>query len=87
MRKRAINYCLQLLYKWFLSHLLASGPFVSTQGTLKWSVRVMSLTSYDIRWHDLRMDTLRIIISGGEFSNVSLNGTNGCIKYNHLLAL
>ncbi|KAI5402477.1 hypothetical protein KIW84_050194, partial [Lathyrus oleraceus] len=83
----AIRCCLPLLYKWFMSLLPASGPFVDTQSTLKWTQRVMSLTSYDIRWQSYRMDVKDVIISCGEFRGVPLVGTKGCINYNPVLSL
>ncbi|KAI5432906.1 hypothetical protein KIW84_020281 [Lathyrus oleraceus] len=83
----AIRCCLPLLFKWFMSLLPASGPFVDTQSTLKWTQRVMSLTSYDIRWQSYRMDVKDVIISCGEFRSVPLIGTKGCINYNPVLSL
>ncbi|KAI5381472.1 hypothetical protein KIW84_UN0700 [Lathyrus oleraceus] len=83
----AIRCCLPLLFKWFMSLLPASGPFVDTQSTLKWTQRVMSLTSYDIRWQSYRMDVKDVIISCGEFRGVPLIGTKGCINYNPVLSL
>ncbi|KAI5441662.1 hypothetical protein KIW84_010934 [Lathyrus oleraceus] len=70
-----------------MSLLPASGPFVDTQSTLKWTQRVMSLTSYDIRWQSYRMDVKDVIMSCGEFRNVPLVGTKGCINYNPVLSL
>ncbi|KAI5419673.1 hypothetical protein KIW84_043730 [Lathyrus oleraceus] len=83
----AIRCCLPLLFKWFMSLLPASGPFVDTQSTLKWTQRVMSLTSYDIRWQSYRMEVKVVIISCGEFRNVPLVGTKGCINYSPVLSL
>ncbi|KAI5436557.1 hypothetical protein KIW84_022889 [Lathyrus oleraceus] len=50
----AIRCCLPLLLRWFLSFLPTSGPFMDTQNTHKWTQRIMSLTSYDIRWQAYR---------------------------------
>ncbi|KAI5418708.1 hypothetical protein KIW84_043076 [Lathyrus oleraceus] len=83
----AIRCCLPLLFKWFMSLLPASGPFVDTQSTLKWTQRVRSLTSYDIRWQSYRMDVRNVIMSCGGFRNVPLVGTKGCINYNPVLSL
>ncbi|KAI5409736.1 hypothetical protein KIW84_055259 [Lathyrus oleraceus] len=83
----AIRCCLPLLFRWFMSLLPVSGPFVDTQSTLKWTQRVMSLTSYDIRWQSYRMDVKDVIMSCGEFRNVPLVGTKGCINYNPVLSL
>ncbi|KAI5435576.1 hypothetical protein KIW84_022118 [Lathyrus oleraceus] len=83
----AIRCCLPLLFRWFMSLLPVSGPFVDTKSTLKWTQRVMSLTSYDIRWQSYRMDVKDVIMSCGEFRNVPLVGTKGCINYNPVLSL
>ncbi|KAI5415608.1 hypothetical protein KIW84_040866 [Lathyrus oleraceus] len=83
----AIRCCLPLLLRWFMSLLPASGPFMDTQSTLKWTQRVVSLTSYDIRWQSYRMDVKNVIMSCGEFRNVPLVGTKGCINYNPVLSL
>ncbi|KAI5392826.1 hypothetical protein KIW84_060113 [Lathyrus oleraceus] len=83
----AIRCCLPLLLRWFLSLLPVSGPFVDAQSTHKWTQRVMSLTSYDIRWQSYRMDVRNVIMSCGEFRNVPLIGTRGCINYNPVLSL
>ncbi|KAI5402472.1 hypothetical protein KIW84_050189 [Lathyrus oleraceus] len=83
----AIRCCLPLLLRWFMSLLPVSGPFVDAQSTYRWTQRVMSLTSYDIRWQSYRMDVRDVIMSCGEFRNVPLAGTKGCINYNPILSL
>ncbi|XP_050877659.1 uncharacterized protein LOC127081451 [Lathyrus oleraceus] len=85
-KRRAVVYCLPLLYKRFLIHLPVKGPFVETRGTLKWSKMVMALTSFDITWANV-MHVTKMITSCGEFSNVPLIGTKGCINYNPVLAI
>ncbi|KAI5435634.1 hypothetical protein KIW84_022157 [Lathyrus oleraceus] len=83
----AIRCCPPLLLRWFLSFLPTSGPFVDTQSTHKWTQRIMSLTSYDIKWQAYRMNMRNVIMSCGEFRNVPLIGTRGCINYNSVLSL
>ncbi|KAI5400175.1 hypothetical protein KIW84_065196 [Lathyrus oleraceus] len=83
----AIRCCLQLLLKWFLSFLPTSGPFVDTQSTHKWTQRIMSLTSYDIKWQAYRFYVRNVIMSCGGFCNVPLIGTKGCVNYNPVLSL
>ncbi|XP_050888865.1 uncharacterized protein LOC127094037 [Lathyrus oleraceus] len=85
-KRGAVVCCLLLLYKWLLIHLHVTGPFVETRGTLKWSKRVMALTSFDIKWANV-MHVTEMITSCGEFSNVPLMGTKGCINYNPVLAI
>jgi len=83
----AIRCCLPLLLDWFLSFLPTNGPFVDTQNTHKWTQRIMSLTSYDIKWQAYRINVRNVIMSCGEFRNVPLIGTRGCINYNPVLSL
>ncbi|KAI5417151.1 hypothetical protein KIW84_041952 [Lathyrus oleraceus] len=83
----AIRCCLPLLLRWFLSLLPTSGPFVDTQSTRKWTQRIMSLTSYDIKWKAYRLNVRSVIMSCGEFHNVPLIGTKGCINYNPVFSL
>ncbi|KAI5423863.1 hypothetical protein KIW84_030183 [Lathyrus oleraceus] len=82
----AIVCCLPLLYKWFISHLPQTVAFKENKGCLRWSTRLMSLTKDDIFWYDRAYDSVQIIDSCGEFSNVPLLGTCGGISYNPVLA-
>ncbi|XP_058788089.1 uncharacterized protein LOC131662341 [Vicia villosa] len=83
----AITCCLQLLFIWFLSLLPSKGPFVKTKDTLKWTHRIMSLTSYDIQWQRYRINVSEVIVGCGEFDNVPLIGTRSCINYNLVVSL
>ncbi|KAI5440575.1 hypothetical protein KIW84_010163 [Lathyrus oleraceus] len=74
------------MYKWFISHLPQTVAFKENKGCLRWSTRLMSLTNDDISWYDRAYDTVQIIDSCGEFSNVPLLGTCGGISYNPILA-
>ncbi|KAI5399127.1 hypothetical protein KIW84_064488 [Lathyrus oleraceus] len=78
--------CLPLLYKWFISHLPQTVTFKENKGCLRWSTRLMSLTNDDISWYNRAYDSVQIIDSCGEFSNVPLLGTCGGISYNPVLA-
>jgi hypothetical protein len=78
--------CLPLLYKWFISHLPQTVAFKENKGCLQWSTRLMSLTNDDIFWYNRVYDSVQIIDSYGEFSNVPLLGTCGGINYNPVLA-
>ncbi|XP_058746333.1 uncharacterized protein LOC131619228 [Vicia villosa] len=86
-RGGAITCCLQLLFIWFLSLLPNKGPFVKTRDTLKWTHRIMSLTSYDIQWQKYRINVSEVIVGCGKFDNVPLVGTRGCINYNPVVSL
>ncbi|XP_050886864.1 uncharacterized protein LOC127092099 [Lathyrus oleraceus] len=82
-----IQCCAPLLYKWFLSHLPSEGPFVQNKDNLKWSQKIMSLTANDITWYSRVYDDVDIIVKCGNFHNVPLIGTRGCINYNPELAM
>ncbi|XP_058784516.1 uncharacterized protein LOC131659327 [Vicia villosa] len=84
-KRGVVRSCFPLLYNWFKSHLPASGQFITS--TQKWSQRVMGLTANDIVWYQLRTCIFEVIIRCGNFGNVPLIGTRGCINYNPVLAL
>ncbi|XP_058784703.1 uncharacterized protein LOC131659545 [Vicia villosa] len=77
---------LLLLCQWFMLHLPVRGPFVLKKSSLKWSDRIVNLTSYDIRWNYCVGKIWNIITSCGQYPNVPLMGTRGCISYNPKLA-
>ncbi|XP_058732595.1 uncharacterized protein LOC131604124 [Vicia villosa] len=81
-----VGSCLPLLYQWFMLHLPVRGPFVLKKSSLKWSDRIVNLTSYDIRWNYCVGKIWNIITSCGQYPNVPLMGTRGCISYNPTLA-
>lgn len=81
--------CAPLLYHWFLSHILCKGAFMDNKETLKWSKRLMRLTSKDLMWYNLRLNRMEkseVIMSCGEFPNVPLMGVRGGINYNLVLS-
>lgn len=78
---------LPILYKWFMSHLPVRGHFKDTKDLLKFSQRIMGLTSHDITWYDPGLCVRNVIASCRQFHNVPLVGTKGCINYNPMLEL
>ncbi|XP_050876158.1 uncharacterized protein LOC127079833 [Lathyrus oleraceus] len=77
--------CAQLLHVWFKSHMPEEGPFVSKE--LKPSQKLASLTSNHVKWYIRDWETEDVIVSIGDFPNVPLIGTKGCINYNPVLSL
>lgn len=77
--------CAQLLYDWLKSHMPEEGLFVSKD--LKPSHKLVSLTSGHVKWYIREWETKDIIISIGDFPNVPLIVTRGCINYIHVLSL
>ncbi|XP_050919447.1 uncharacterized protein LOC127136991 [Lathyrus oleraceus] len=86
-RKGTIVCCIPLLYRWFILHLPTNGPFIDNKGNLKWSQRIMSLTTEYISLCSRVYDNVKIILDYGHFLNVPLLGTKGGINYNSRLAL
>ncbi|XP_050895549.1 uncharacterized protein LOC127102189 [Lathyrus oleraceus] len=76
--------CAPLLYTWFMQHMPEEGPFVANE--LKSPQRLASLTASSIRWYIREWETPDIIVSCGEFPNVPLLGTKGCINCNLMLS-
>ncbi|XP_050888795.1 uncharacterized protein LOC127093951 [Lathyrus oleraceus] len=76
--------CAPLLYTWSMQHMPEKGLFMAKE--LKSPQRLASLTASSIRWYIREWETPDIIVSCGEFSNVPLLGTKGCINYNHMLS-
>lgn len=84
-----VHYCAPLLYHWFRSNLPYHGTFLDTQVTLKWSQRMIGLTSKDIDWyrHILRkLESKEVIFRCGEFPNLPLMSMRGGINYNPTLS-
>ncbi|XP_050878039.1 uncharacterized protein LOC127081857 [Lathyrus oleraceus] len=76
--------CAPFLYTWFMQHMPEKGPFVAKE--LKSPQRLTSLIASSIRWYVREWETPNIIVSCGEFPNVLLLGTKGCINYNPMLS-
>ncbi|GAU50278.1 hypothetical protein TSUD_409140 [Trifolium subterraneum] len=78
--------CAPLLYRWFISHIPQTSHFQENPEKLRWSQRIMPLTSADIVWYNAAYDVGAIIDSYGDFPNVPLLGIRGRISYNPILA-
>lgn len=81
--------CASLLYRWFASHLPLQGEFVDTHHTIKWSNRLMGLTSKDLNQYKPclgRLGNKEIIVKYGGFPNIPLLGIRGGVNYNPTLA-
>ncbi|XP_050915131.1 uncharacterized protein LOC127130107 [Lathyrus oleraceus] len=86
-KKGNIVCCAHLLYKLCMSHLPNKGHFIENRGNLKWSQRIMPLTTEDILWYFQNYDDFKIILNYGSFPNMPLIGTKVGIKYNPSLSL
>ncbi|XP_050893382.1 uncharacterized protein LOC127100148 [Lathyrus oleraceus] len=77
--------CAQLFHVWFKCHMPEEGPFISKE--LKPSQKLASLTSNHVKWYIRDWEIEDVIVSVGDFPNVPLIGTKGCINYNPVLSL
>ncbi|XP_050889375.1 uncharacterized protein LOC127094605 [Lathyrus oleraceus] len=85
-KKGMIACCAPLLYQWFLEHLLKTGVFVE-QTDVSWPQRLGSLRSNDLSWYSREYIGMEIIFSYGDFPNLPLTGTQGCINSNPVLSI
>ncbi|XP_050876573.1 uncharacterized protein LOC127080293 [Lathyrus oleraceus] len=85
-KKGLIACCAPLLYQWFLEHLPKTGAWVE-QSYVSWSQRLGSLQSEDLSWYSKEYINIDIIFSCGDFPNLPLIGTQGCVNANPVLSL
>jgi hypothetical protein len=85
-KKGMIACCTPLLYQWFLEHLPKTGVWVE-QENASWPHRLGSLRSEDISWYYKEYISMDIIFSHGDFPNLPLIETQGCVNSNPALSL
>ncbi|KAI5403467.1 hypothetical protein KIW84_050875 [Lathyrus oleraceus] len=85
-KKGLIACCAPLLYQWFLEHLPKTGAWVE-QTDISWPQRLGSLRSEDLSWYSKEYINADIIFSCGDFPNLPLIGTQGCVNANPVLSL
>ncbi|XP_050897848.1 uncharacterized protein LOC127104726 [Lathyrus oleraceus] len=85
-KKGMIACCAPLLYQWFLEHLLKTGAWVG-QTDASWPQRLGSLQSEDLSWYSKEYVNVDIIFRCGDFPNIPLIGTQGCVNSNLVLSL
>ncbi|XP_050876346.1 uncharacterized protein LOC127080058 [Lathyrus oleraceus] len=85
-KKGLIACCAPLLYKWFLEHLPKTCAWVE-QTDISWPQRLGSLRSEDLSWYSKKYINMDIIFSCGDFLNLPLIGTQGCVNTNPVLSL
>ncbi|XP_050915600.1 uncharacterized protein LOC127130674 [Lathyrus oleraceus] len=85
-KKGLIACCAPLLYQWFLEHLPKTGAWVE-QTDISWPQRLGSLRSEDLSWYSKEYINADIIFSCGDFPNLPLIETQGCVNANPVLSL
>ncbi|XP_050889226.1 uncharacterized protein LOC127094432 [Lathyrus oleraceus] len=85
-KKGLIACCAPLLYQWFLEHLPKTGAWVE-QTNVSWPQRLGSLRYEDVFWYSKEYINVDIIFSCGDFPNLPLIATQGCVSANPVLSL
>ncbi|XP_050876566.1 uncharacterized protein LOC127080282 [Lathyrus oleraceus] len=85
-KKGMIACCAPLLYQWFLEHLPKTGVWAE-QTNVSGPQRLGSLRSEDLSWYSKEYINMDIIFSCGDFPNLPLIGTQGCVNANPVLSL
>ncbi|KAK2428905.1 hypothetical protein QL285_027389 [Trifolium repens] len=87
-KKRGLMLCcVPLLYLWFTSQIFKDICTIETMNGHDWSQKMMSLTERSILWYARKINEGEVIISCGDFPNVPLIGSRGCINYNPILSI
>ncbi|XP_050897449.1 uncharacterized protein LOC127104302 [Lathyrus oleraceus] len=79
--------CIPLLYQWFVSHVFKDSDMVERIDGYEWSQKLVGLTENSIIWYPHGLNVRDAITSCGDFPNVPLIGSKGCINYNPVLAV
>jgi hypothetical protein len=79
--------CVPLLYLWFTSQIFKNIFTIETMNGHVWSQKMMSLTERSILWYARKIKEGEVTISCGDFPNVPLIGSRGCINYNPILSI
>ncbi|XP_050908311.1 uncharacterized protein LOC127121931 [Lathyrus oleraceus] len=85
-KKGMIACCAPLLYQWFLEHLPKTEVWVE-QTNVSWPQRLGSLRFEDLSWYSKEYINMDIIFNCGDFPNLPLIRTQGCVNSNPVLSL
>jgi hypothetical protein len=78
--------CLPALYVWFTTHMFKNRGWVETKNDREWAQSIVNLDERSILWYFRDLERIDVIYCCGDFPNVPLMGTKGCINYNPVLA-
>jgi archaellum component FlaC len=79
--------CIPLLYSWFTSHIFSNATTIKIMDDHEWTQKMMTLTEHSVIWFAKKLGREDVTISCGDFPNVPLIGSQGCINYNPMLAV
>lgn len=80
----ALLCCALVLHAWIMTHMPKWGLFISKE--LRPSKKLAFITTSTIKWYIRDWKTKCVIVNCGDFHNVPLIGTVGCINYNPFLS-
>ncbi|XP_050889708.1 uncharacterized protein LOC127094998 [Lathyrus oleraceus] len=87
-KKGSLMLCyIPLLYQWFVSHVFKDADMVERMDGYEWSQKLVGPTENSIIWYPHALNSEDAITSCGDFPNVPLIGSKGCINYNPVLAV
>ena len=86
-RRGTLNCCISRLYTWFMTHLYKEDYMIPKLTRYEWPRKLRFLTENSILWYARKLDISDIVYSCGDFPNVPLTRSQGCINYNPTLAL
>ncbi|XP_058722458.1 uncharacterized protein LOC131594367 [Vicia villosa] len=84
-KRGMIVCCLPVLYTWLISHV--GSCFVEAKTRSAWAQILDDLNEDSVLWYPQEQRVEEVIYRCGQFPNVPLIGTKGCINYNPSLAL
>ncbi|XP_020208535.1 uncharacterized protein LOC109793476 [Cajanus cajan] len=79
--------CLPTLYLWFMTHMFKKGRQIETISKSEPAHNIASLSEKTIVGYSCEQDIREGICQCGDFPNVPLMGTKGCINYNSTLVI
>lgn len=86
-KRGTILCCLAVLYIWFTSRLFKGRNWVEFKSNKIWAQYLVNLNEKTIIWALPGLERINLICCCGDFPNVPLMGTKGCINYNPIMAL
>ncbi|XP_020209240.1 uncharacterized protein LOC109818892 [Cajanus cajan] len=79
--------CLPTLYLWFTSYMFKRGSQIEIKNKSEWAYNIANLSEKTISWYSREKNIDEVICQCGDFLNVPLMGTKGCVNYNLALAI
>ncbi|XP_020229593.1 uncharacterized protein LOC109810521 [Cajanus cajan] len=79
--------CLPILYLWFTSWMFKRGSQIEIKNKSEWAHSITNLSEKIISWYSQKQNIDEVVCQCGDFPNVPLLGTKGCVNYNPALAI